>query len=435
MRTSHHRRLLVLGLLALLLACLPAQVSTAAVPTPASGPDAVTAVAGTSPAGGVEAPLIDAAYDLAGSAGDAHPVDPGTRADDGTVVPRTAQRGVRSAAPDGAAAPGDRPTVAITPPASGEGRSLDGHAVVYDGEAPDTAVLVEQTRTDIPRVASATRMHLLIGDAAAPTRYEFDLDLPAGGRLVPTDDGGVRALDADGGVIGLVAPPWANDAAGEPVPTRYLVEGRTLVQEVLHRGATYPVVADPWWFVPVVVAGSRVVAKIAVRAKNASAARQAAARAAVRRGHRVRRVGAPVRGTFFTAAGHQIRVGGRFSRANGYDSFAAFKRAHPGRRGYEWHHIAEQANVGRFGSRLINNKQNLILIRSGLHRGCINRFMNTALGNLTRAELQALRVSIGPDQGNWTLRQALTGYSLRNLHLVGLRLLALCGVRISGSGI
>jgi hypothetical protein len=44
------------------------------------------------------------------------------------------------------------------------------------------------------------------------------------------------------------APPWAWDADGRDVPTRYIVEGDTIVQEVDHAGGdyAYPIVADPW---------------------------------------------------------------------------------------------------------------------------------------------------------------------------------------------
>ncbi len=46
-------------------------------------------------------------------------------------------------------------------------------------------------------------------------------------------------------MVAGVAPAWALDASGQPVPTRYRIEGTTLVQVIDHHGAAYPVVGDP----------------------------------------------------------------------------------------------------------------------------------------------------------------------------------------------
>jgi hypothetical protein len=50
-------------------------------------------------------------------------------------------------------------------------------------------------------------------------------------------------------VVSRVAPAWALDADGDPVPTRYELRGNNLVQTVDHTGAdfSYPITADPWW--------------------------------------------------------------------------------------------------------------------------------------------------------------------------------------------
>src|SRR5690606_35644684 len=47
-------------------------------------------------------------------------------------------------------------------------------------------------------------------------------------------------------VAGSVAAPWAKDAQGRPVPTRYTAEGHTLVQDIdTNENTAFPVVADP----------------------------------------------------------------------------------------------------------------------------------------------------------------------------------------------
>ncbi|MCP3805548.1 hypothetical protein NLX83_40420 [Allokutzneria sp. A3M-2-11 16] len=45
--------------------------------------------------------------------------------------------------------------------------------------------------------------------------------------------------------LGRVAPAWAVDAKGKRLATRYELTGTTLTQVLEHRGAAYPVVADP----------------------------------------------------------------------------------------------------------------------------------------------------------------------------------------------
>ncbi|CAN5594398.1 hypothetical protein BH20ACT2_BH20ACT2_03090 [soil metagenome] len=92
------------------------------------------------------------------------------------------------------------------------------------------------------------QLYLVIDEASAPTTYRFPFALPAGAelRLSPDGDGSVSIVERATGIeIAEVQPPWAEDADGRTVPTRFSIEGNTLVQEVDHEGATYPVVADP----------------------------------------------------------------------------------------------------------------------------------------------------------------------------------------------
>ena len=102
------------------------------------------------------------------------------------------------------------------------------------------------------------RASAIISDASQTERFEYDF-----GRGVSVEiqqDGSAIAYtteeitDPDTGVtapveriVADVAAPWARDAAGVDVPTRYEASGSTLVQVVEHRGGnyTYPIVADP----------------------------------------------------------------------------------------------------------------------------------------------------------------------------------------------
>jgi hypothetical protein len=107
----------------------------------------------------------------------------------------------------------------------------------YGDVAPATDALV---RAQPGGVQVFSIMHT----PSAPSAQRYQLDLPAGTRLEPVGEG-FLIVDANGGVRGAVAAPWAKDAAGRSLPTRYAVDGTTLVQHTDTAGARFPVVADP----------------------------------------------------------------------------------------------------------------------------------------------------------------------------------------------
>lgn len=89
-------------------------------------------------------------------------------------------------------------------------------------------------------------IHSVIYNAASPHEYAYELGLPIGATIKQFDTGEVIIFDQHGDSLFLIAPPWARDAKGESVPTRYEVKGTTLVQVVDHSAKfEYPVVADP----------------------------------------------------------------------------------------------------------------------------------------------------------------------------------------------
>jgi hypothetical protein len=82
----------------------------------------------------------------------------------------------------------------------------------------------------------------------APHTYDFPVAVdgqPA--VLSENSDGVVEVFRSDGGAaVGVVAPPWAVDAAGAPVPTHFVIIGSVLRQVVdFGSGTAFPVVADP----------------------------------------------------------------------------------------------------------------------------------------------------------------------------------------------
>jgi hypothetical protein len=134
---------------------------------------------------------------------------------------------------------GRRLGVSVAGARSGGELHAAGGTTVFDqslGKTVDTAV--QRTETGV-------RMLAVIGSADAPSVYRYPLRLPRGATLDRQRSGAVLIRGAKGRIIGAVRVPWARDATGQSVPTRLDVRGTTLVQHVDHRGAAYPVVADP----------------------------------------------------------------------------------------------------------------------------------------------------------------------------------------------
>lgn len=100
----------------------------------------------------------------------------------------------------------------------------------------------------VPQVDNSIAIHTVLESKDAPSRYEYEIKMPAGASLQPDGEGSVYIQSRDGSYLGGFAKPWATDAAGVSLPTSYEIEGSALVQTVDHSGADvqYPVVADPW---------------------------------------------------------------------------------------------------------------------------------------------------------------------------------------------
>lgn len=87
----------------------------------------------------------------------------------------------------------------------------------------------------------------VIDGPSAPSRYDYTLSIPVGGRIEALDNGALQLLDQGGGFIGGIAPAWATDADGNAVNTHYEVAGLTVTQVVEHSESdSYPIVADPY---------------------------------------------------------------------------------------------------------------------------------------------------------------------------------------------
>lgn len=145
-------------------------------------------------------------------------------------------------------------TMSVSLPGAGH---LDDATVGEDGSV---TYLGDANTPSINVIAGEEKIRAstIISDASQTERFEYDF---GGGVTVEIQqDGSAIAYtteeitDPDTGVtapvekiVADVAAPWARDAAGVDVPTRYKASGSTLVQVVEHRSGnyTYPIVADP----------------------------------------------------------------------------------------------------------------------------------------------------------------------------------------------
>lgn len=138
---------------------------------------------------------------------------------------------------------------------AGAAQRLDDGAVVYPGGGASSNAVIPTAR--------GVQLLTVIEDVTAPEKYDYPLTLPEGAHL-QTLGSGVEVVDADGDTLIVLTSAWAKDARGVLIPTRYELEGNTVVQVIEHTSVddvAYPVVADPNWLSLVTTAGIAILTK------------------------------------------------------------------------------------------------------------------------------------------------------------------------------
>ncbi|MDQ1112497.1 hypothetical protein QE418_001945 [Microbacterium testaceum] len=136
---------------------------------------------------------------------------------------------------------GDAVIDVTLPEASARASVVNGVAVL---DQSDNSAIVP-----VPQDNGSVAIHSVLNDSSAPDSYAYTFDLNPGDELVSAGEGGGFGIfTADGGIRVLGAAPWAKDANGVEVPTRYELVGNQVVQHVDHHAAeyAYPIVADPY---------------------------------------------------------------------------------------------------------------------------------------------------------------------------------------------
>lgn len=156
-------------------------------------------------------------------------------------VPKDPERGI------GLDTPGGDIRVSLPNAAdAGSATKLADGTVVYPSK--------EGTADAVVPLSNGVQVLITIANSDAPTIYRNEVIMTSGQRLVETSDGGVQVIDDNGDPALILPAPWAKDANGRAVPTRYEIDESAVVQVVEHTTVSdvaYPVVADPtyyyWW--------------------------------------------------------------------------------------------------------------------------------------------------------------------------------------------
>ena len=119
--------------------------------------------------------------------------------------------------------------------------SVSQGIVSYDNKNGSSTIPVAKNDGSLQMVTK-------IDNRDAPTEYKYVMGLPQGAKLVHQEDGSVLILDGGGKMISAVSKPWAVDAQGTSVDTKYVLQGNELIQVISHTSQDYkyPIVADPW---------------------------------------------------------------------------------------------------------------------------------------------------------------------------------------------
>lgn len=166
------------------------------------------------------------------------------------LVPVDPMSGVRLAGS------GKRPAATITLPSAERLSSAviaeDG-SITFAGDADTAAV-------NILPSADAVRFSTVIDSAEQAESFSYDfgtrtsVEVQTDGSALVYAETGVEGEAVIETVVAIVRAPWAFDAEGTPVETKYVADGSTLTQVVNHADAevAYPVVADPTFDSPMI---------------------------------------------------------------------------------------------------------------------------------------------------------------------------------------
>jgi hypothetical protein len=129
-----------------------------------------------------------------------------------------------------------------------KGKKARNGTVVFDTKA-------DSVNAAVP-AEGGVQLWTHIRNKRAPENYRYCADDVT---FLVTPDGGAIGINQANQPVTLVPPPTATEKKTDlSIATSYKAEGNCLVQYVAHKakGVSYPVLADPWWLAPAVIAGA-----------------------------------------------------------------------------------------------------------------------------------------------------------------------------------
>lgn len=113
-------------------------------------------------------------------------------------------------------------------------------SVVYDNALPATDVVAQA-------VDGGARQVFILQDETAKPTVTFDIKSADAEKVTFTtnENGSLNVVNGAGVDVAGVNAPWAVDATGAALPTRFEVDGTKVTQHIETEGAVFPVSADP----------------------------------------------------------------------------------------------------------------------------------------------------------------------------------------------
>lgn len=133
-------------------------------------------------------------------------------------------------------------------------QALDGTIIFKGDSGVDSAVQAVEEEISEDEYRSAIRTMIIINDKNAAKSYEFEYELPQGCRFIMGDElgsdtipnDGVGIVNEEGYAIAVVDSPWAKDARGNDIFTKYEIMGNKLIQHIYFTDENaFPIIADP----------------------------------------------------------------------------------------------------------------------------------------------------------------------------------------------
>jgi hypothetical protein len=116
----------------------------------------------------------------------------------------------------------------------------------YDGAQINSG---ENTTYDIlsEPVDGGLQNVITLKNEQAPVKYDFLLTENIGDSINLESNGSVTIKDINGNLKTLILPPWAKDANGKNLLTKFTINDNVLTQHIDTKNAIFPVTADPTW--------------------------------------------------------------------------------------------------------------------------------------------------------------------------------------------